>query len=79
MIRLLIEKEKPMCIGSRPKIPPPPAPPTPVETPKAAGDDTQRAGNRTRDRLLAMAGRQSTILTQSGGSANTAQRSLLGG
>lgn len=60
--------------------PKPPAPPTAVEPQRAAADASQRAGNRMRDRLRAMGGRQSTILSGGGfGNAPVQRPTILGG
>lgn len=65
-----------MCMGRAPT----PQAPTMAEPQRAALDSSQRAGNRMRDRLRAMGGRQSTILTGGGmGSGSVAKPTILGG
>ena len=66
-----------MCM---PRAPKPPEPPTPTEPARAAMDTSARAGNRMRDRLRAMGGRQSTILSGGGfGNAPISRPTILGG
>ena len=70
-----------MCMGSTPKMTPPPPPPDPPEAPTSIDAEVQQARMDERNRARAASGRSGTIKTSSDlqdQAANTAQRSILG-
>jgi len=70
-----------MCMSSpKPKAPPPPPPP--VEAPKKANESVRRARDETKKKARSMAGDAASQITGPRGlmqTANTANKTLLGG
>ena len=62
---MIIEGDTTMCMGSTPKMTPPPPPPEPPEAPTAVDAEVQQARTDEKNRARAASGRSGTIKTSS--------------